>query len=159
MRSLRLPAMLLALAALAASCGGDEAIEVEDAWARTSPMVTRAGVVYMQLTSSDGDSLVSADVDSSIAAGVELHETVMADMESDVESDDMEGMGGAMTMRPVDAIALPPGDTVALEPGGLHIMLMELTEPLEAGKTFDLTLEFAESDERVVEIEVRDDAP
>lgn len=154
--------MLTGLALLAAACGASEAIEVENAWARTSPMVTSAGVVYMDLTASADDQLTSASVDSSVAETVELHETVEAEMGDDSEDgemeDDMEGMG-AMTMRPVDGIDLPSGEPVSLEPGGLHIMLLELAEPLQAGQTFELTLEFAESGERVVEIEVMDEAP
>lgn len=167
MKQRRFLVMLAAVALLGAACGGSEAIEVEDAWSRTSPMVTSAGVVYMDLTASEDDQLLSASVDSSIASTVELHETVEADMgdgmddedTEDEEMDDMEDMGHAMTMQPVDAIDLPAGETVSLEPGGLHIMLLELAEPLAAGQTFDLTLEFAESGELVVEIEVMDEAP
>lgn len=154
--------MVSALALIAAACGSSEIIEVEDAWARTSPMVTSAGAVYMDLTSSEDDRLLSAGVESSIARSVEIHETVEANMAEgldDEETEDIEQMGGAMAMRPVDGIDLPAGDTVSLEPGGLHIMLLELSEPLQAGQTFDLTLEFAESAERVVEIEVMDEAP
>lgn len=122
-------------------------------------MVTSAGVVYMDLTASEDDRLLSASVDSSIAETVELHETVEADMGEGMDDEEMEDMGGAMTMRPVDGIDLPSGATVSLEPGGLHIMLLDLAEPLEAGQAFDLVLEFAESDARTVEIEVRDEAP
>lgn len=160
-----MPTILTAAALLAAACSGGEAIDVEKAWARTSPMVTSAGAVYMDLTSTDGDRLIGANVDPSVAATVELHETVMADMGDEAISDDsmsddgMEDMGGAMTMQQVSSIDLAAGETVSLEPGGLHIMLLDLTEPLQSGETFDLTLQFETAGEMVVEIEVSDEAP
>lgn len=63
---------------------------------------------------------------------------------------------GAMTMRPVEAIDLPAGEAVALEPGGLHIMLIDLVEPLEVGDEVDLTLTFEEAGEQPVTAEVRE---
>ena len=68
-------------------------------------------------------------------------------------------MEGAMTMQPLDAIDLPAGETVVLEPGGLHMMMLDLAEPLESGEQFDLTLTLDNGDEVVVEVEVREDAP
>ena len=65
----------------------------------------------------------------------------------------------AMTMQEVAAIALPAGETVSLEPGGLHVMLLDLPEPLEAGEEFELTLTLEDGEELVVGVEVRDEAP
>lgn len=69
---------------------------------------------------------------SSDAAGtVELHEVVSGD--------------SGMQMRPVEGgMTVPAGGALELEPGGLHIMLMELGEPVVAGDEITLTLEDAE---------------
>jgi copper(I)-binding protein len=64
--------------------------------------------------------------------------------------------GGAMMMQEVEAIEVPAGGSVSLEPGGLHIMLLELAEPLEAGTSFDLTLILDDGEEHQVSVEVRD---
>ena len=138
----------IALSLLAAGCGGGEAVEVEKQWARTSPMMATAGAVYMDLTAADDNRLIGASVDSSIAAKVEVHETTMKDDGS-----------GEMMMQEIGTIDLAAGETISLEPGGLHIMLLQLAEELEIGQTFDLTLQFAESDDIVVDVEVRDEAP
>lgn len=146
--------LITALAVTTAACGNDAGVAVEGAWARTSPMTAEAGAVYMQLTSSEADRLIGASVDGSVAAHVEIHETVAAD-----SGEGSGEMGGAMTMREVGEIPLPAGEPVSLEPGGLHIMLFELTEPLEVGSAFDLTLQFESADDRIVEVEIRDQAP
>lgn len=120
------------------------AVTVEGAWARTSPMMASNGAAYMELTADSDDRLVAARVGSSVAARAELHETAM-----DPDS-------GEMAMNEVDGIDLPAGQTVTLEPGGYHVMLLDLTEPLEPGNTIELTLVFERAGEVVVEAEVRD---
>jgi hypothetical protein len=173
-------ALVAVLALFAAACGDDDAgaLSTSDVWARTSPAMADAGAVYMTVESDDGVSIVGASVDESVAALVELHETTMADgaMEDTGEMDDemadtsdmantsemddaMEDDGhsdGAMMMQPVEAIEVPAGGSVSLEPGGIHIMLLELAEPLEAGNSFDLTLILDDGEEHQVSVEVRD---
>ena len=153
----RLPALLIAMALVAASCGGDSGVSVERPWARNSPMMASAGAIYMDLEAAEDDRLIGASVDSSIAGKVEIHETAM--MEGSGGGDGEGGQMGAMTMREVDEIALPAGTTVNLEPGGLHIMLLEIAQPLELGQKFDVTLTFENAAETVVEVEVREEAP
>jgi copper(I)-binding protein len=171
----RLFLLMVALGLVTAACGGDDGVSVDGAWARNSPMMASAGAVYVDLTSGDADMLMGAAVDSSVAAKCEIHETVPAESDDEMTDDSMEGMeddsmegmedegvegmGGAMMMREVGQIALPAGETVNLEPGGYHIMLLDVTTPLELGQKFDLTLTFENGGEKVVEVEVREEAP
>ena len=60
---------------------------------------------------------------------------------------------GIVKMRPIEAIEVAPGAPLVLEPGGVHIMLMGLKAPLEAGTAFPLTLRFEKAG--AIEIEVR----
>ncbi len=164
-----------ASATTAAASSGD-AITIEGAWARTSPMMADAGAAYLTITSAADDALVSASVDPSIAGKVELHETRMVEGEMDMSATTMAGMESettamgemteetmapapAMEMVPVDKIELPAGEAVALAPGGLHVMLLELPAPLELGQTFTLSLTFEQAGAVDVEVTVRDDAP
>ncbi|MEM5709697.1 copper chaperone PCu(A)C, partial [Elizabethkingia meningoseptica] len=64
--------------------------------------------------------------------------------------------GEVMRMRRVDAIEVPAKATTTLQPGGLHIMFLGLAEPLAAGRSFPLTLRFAEAGETSVTVEVKD---
>ncbi len=171
-----LAAMALATSALLSACGGgDEAVEVNTPWARTSPAAATNGAAYMNLTASEDDRLLSVAVDSSVAATAELHEMVAVDGTMDDESMDDEAMDdeavddeamddeamdmGVMTMQEVaSGIALPADTTVSLEPGGYHVMLFDLAAPLEAGQSFDLELTF-ESGTETINVEVSDEAP
>jgi len=136
---------LLALATLVA-CGSKvqgPKIEVEGAWARPSPKMAGAGAAYMVLKNSgnEADKLLSASTPA--AAVVELHESFMDE-------------NNVMRMRPVEggAIKVPAGGSVELKPGGLHIMLINLTEPLQPGMTIPLTLRFEKSGEIEVQVSV-----
>lgn len=149
----RLILLLTVLGLVVAGCGDGDNISIDGQWARNSPMSAEQGAVYLNITSADGDRLLSASVDSSIAATAEVHETVPAEGES---GDDGMAM---MMMQQVDAIDLPAGDTISLAPGGYHIMLIDIAKPLEIGQKFNVTLSLEKAGEQVVEVEVREEAP
>lgn len=138
---------------------------ITGAWARTSPTMVTMGAAYFSVTSPIDDRLIGVRVDASVAATAEMHEMVMAsddtmtshsmDMGSETT---MAGMG-EMTMQQVDHIDLPAGTAVALAPGGLHVMLIDLVAPLEAGSTIQLTLEFAQAGTITIDVPVLDEAP
>ena len=56
----RLIVLAAAFALLAAGCGGDDGVSVDDPWARNSPRMANAGAIYMDLESGDGDRLIGA---------------------------------------------------------------------------------------------------
>jgi copper(I)-binding protein len=186
LRSWRPAAAALAALALAlAGCGDDEpttatesgagavaegdAPSVAGAWARSSADGQSSGAVYLEITSNVEAAVVGASVPSDIAGTIQLHETVtvaedgaMDDeaMEDGAMDDEaMDDMAGTMSMQAVDQIALPAGETVVLEPGGLPVMLLDLTGPLVAGDTFELTLSLDDGSSVPVEIEVLDQQP
>jgi len=68
---------------------------------------------------------------------------VTAPVGDEVQIHDMNHKDGVMTMRALpDGLPIPAGETVVLEPSGTHLMIMGLTERLEEGQTYDLTLLF-----------------
>ncbi len=138
-----------------------DAITIDGAWARTSPMMAGTGAAYFTITSSVDDVLLGASVDPAIAGSIQLHETKMATATTMTGDSAMTGdsMAPMMEMAPVDRITLPAGSPVALAPGGLHLMLLDLQAPLEAGQTFTLTVTLDEAGTRDVQVTVRDDAP
>jgi copper(I)-binding protein len=60
-----------------------------------------------------------------------------------------------MLMRAVPGIELPAGKTVELKPGGLHVMLMDLKQPLAAGDSVALTLVVEGKDKKREVVEVK----
>ncbi|MEX0869665.1 MAG: copper chaperone PCu(A)C, partial [Nitriliruptoraceae bacterium] len=60
------------------------------------------------------------------------------------------------TMREHDSVAIPAGTSVAFRPGGLHLMLVVPDPTLREGDTFEVTFDFAHSDDRTITVEVVD---
>lgn len=50
---------------------------------------------------------------------------------------------------------VPSGQVVKLAPGGLHLMLMDLTRPLEVGQTVTMELHFRRAGTVTVDAAVR----
>lgn len=134
------PALLLAAPAGAHHDTTVGAITIGHPWSRAAGANTN-GAAYMTLrnTGREADRLVSAS--TPIARTVELHTHVRD--------------GDVMRMRPVRDIAVPAGETVRLRPGGLHVMLIDLTRPLNAGETIPLTLRFEKAGEVTIAVPVR----
>ena len=111
--------------AVSAAAGG---IVVERPWARASAAPT--GAVFMSIR-NDGEADRLLAVSSPVAAEVQMHVTEMD--------------GQIMRMRRVDGIDVPAHGAAVLQPGGYHLMLIGLIEPLKAGTTVRLTLDFAKA--------------
>jgi len=128
MRRLILATMLLSsvLGVQATGAFAQTTVSVDNAWSRAQ-MAGRNGAVYLTLTGKEGgDRLTGAS--SPVASKVELHETVMDQ--------------GVMKMREIKEMPVPAGGKVTLQPGGLHLMLMNLKQPLKEGETVSVTLVF-----------------
>jgi copper(I)-binding protein len=134
--------VLLAIAASLIFAGAVAAqtvpVEIKDAWARATPGKAVNGAAYFTVQSPGGDTLTGAS--TPVADKAELHE--------------MEMSGNVMKMRPVGPLNLPAGKPVILKPGGIHVMLLGLKQPLQAGQTFPLTLDFAKAGPRQVSVTV-----
>lgn len=108
-------------------------------WSRPIKAANGAAYLSIENAGSQPDRLIAASSD--VAAKVELHAHV-------IDAD------GVARMRPVEAIDVPADGSVALEPGGLHVMLMGLRQPLQAGTEFPLTLTFEHAGSITVEVAV-----
>jgi copper(I)-binding protein len=138
-RRLLLAAPLLALAVPAlAQQAGDIAIATP--WSRAAGQGgTGAGFLAISNRGTVADRLLSAS--SPAARTTELHAHIRD--------------GDVMRMRPVAAIDLPPGQTVTLQPGGLHLMLIGLTRPLQPGQNVPVTLVFERAGTVQVELAIQ----
>jgi periplasmic copper chaperone A len=106
------------------------AVRMSDAWVKSvdDGMTAAFGVL-----SNSGDVAATVvAVRTPASASVEIHEVVMA-------------AGGDMVMQPKEGgLVVAAGGSAALEPGGDHIMLMDVTDPIEPGDEVPLTLEFSD---------------
>jgi copper(I)-binding protein len=116
------------------------ALVIERPWSRAAGAnATGVGFLTIRNTGAAPDRLLSAS--SPLARRVELHTMTMD--------------AAVMRMRPVENIPVPAGDTVQLAPGGLHIMLIGLTQPLAQGGRAPLTLRFERAGEVQLELAVQ----
>jgi copper(I)-binding protein len=95
----------------------------------------------MKIKNADSADHSLINAHSAAAANVELHNHVMED--------------GMMKMRRQDTVELPQGETVVFEPGGLHIMLIGLTGPMNSGESVDIELEFEDGSRKRAVFDVR----
>jgi len=116
----------LAIASLALAGQALAQVDVSQAWVRATVAQQKATGAFLQLRAKRDSRLVEAN--SKVAGVVEVHEMVMD--------------GSTMKMRAVPALELPAGQLVELKPGGLHVMLMDLKQPIKAGDKLVLTLVF-----------------
>lgn len=145
LRSLLLSVALLNLPLLAHAAtpspttANTSLVQVEKARARATQPGQKVGAVYLNLTAPSAQTLVA--VRSSAAELSQIHE--------------MQHSQGVHHMREIERLPLPAGKTVSLAPGGLHIMLLELKQPLTVGSQVALELEFeAQGKKRVQSLNV-----
>lgn len=142
-----LAALVIAAGALLLWPRGDEEIAfrrgdmvVSAPWARATPGAMRIGAAYLSITNGGAapDRLLRAE--TSVAERVELHINEMRD--------------GIMRMRSVESVTLPPRQPVRFEPSGMHMMLVNLAEPLQQGSHFPLRLIFERAGTMDIEVTV-----
>ena len=134
-RTLFLTLLTLSLAAPVAA----DDVRIENAWVRSTAPGQKVAGGFMDLTADADMKLVGSS--SPVSKHMELHMMKMG--------------GGVMVMRPLPEIPLPRGKTVNLQPGGLHLMFIELKQPIKEGDTVPISLTFrnAAGKEQQVQVE------
>jgi periplasmic copper chaperone A len=104
-------------------------IEVDNPWLRATPRGASVAGGYMKISNKGSlpDRLIGGS--TAVAGRFEVHQMLMDQ--------------GVAKMRPIEGgLEIKPGDTVELKPGSLHVMFMDLKQPLEKGQKIKGTLEF-----------------
>ena len=113
-------------------------LQLEGAWARASMAGMKMGAGYLVIHNQGetDDELLS--VASPVSERVEIHLSQMQD--------------GVMRMRSAMPLTIGASERLSLAPGGMHVMLMGLSQPLAAGATFNLDLGLANGENLRVEV-------
>ena len=120
------------------SCGKPAPLEVKDVWARDTIGSTANAAVFMTISSPTADRLTAAS--TPVANKTDLMT--------------MGGGSNAMEMTYLKGIDIPANTPVSLDPTGLHVWLAALKQPLTAGQSFPLSLEFERAGQRQVSVTV-----
>ncbi|KAA2235779.1 copper chaperone PCu(A)C [Salinarimonas soli] len=118
------------------------ALVVEQPWSRATPGGAKVAGGYIRITNTgrEPDRLVGGSL--AVAGGFEMHESSEAD--------------GVARMRPLErGLEIAPGQTVELRPGGMHVMFVDLKEPLREGQAVRGTLRFERAGTVEVTFQVR----
>lgn len=121
-------------------CGSADAAELRAREAAVGATPGTSAALYLELTNDGGEDDALVGASCACAAAASLHVT--------------EDRGGISIMVGADELALPAGGALQLDPGRSHVMLEELTEPLEAGDRVEVRLEFERSPDMTLEVPV-----
>jgi periplasmic copper chaperone A len=119
------------LAAVAAQAADYDvgSIHIAQLWARATPKGASTAAGYMAITNNGSSPDRVSCVSSDVSAQCQIHSMTME--------------GGIMKMRPIEGgLEIKPGETVVLKPSGVHVMFLDLKQPLQPGKTVKATLKF-----------------
>lgn len=97
-------------------------LNVLEPWIRLTPPVAKNGAAYFVLHNTGKEDVTVVGVSTPLAEMAAMHDSV-----------EHKGM---MSMKHLMSLSIPAGEKVEFAPGGRHLMLINLTEILEAGKEF-----------------------
>ena len=118
---------------------------VSQAWSRAMPPSAPTGAVYFVLENRGEHSQRLIGAQTPRAEKTELHTH--------------EHQGDMMKMQRIDSVEVPAAGKVEFKPGGNHVMLFGLKQPLVAGESFPVTLQFESGSEITTEVSIEVDAP
>lgn len=128
------------LASVLAHAGAADQVTARDPFVRLMPNGAPTSAAFMVLQNAGPADVSLVKAESPVARVVELHTHI--------------NDNGVMRMRAVPAIEIKAKGETALKPGGLHIMLIDLKQPLKEGGSVAVTLGFADGSSKVVEAPV-----
>jgi periplasmic copper chaperone A len=114
---------------------------IQHPWTRATPPTVTAAAGYLKVRNSGGaDRLLGASLEGAVRG--ELHESTV-------------GNDGVMRMRPLpEGVPVPAGGELSLAPDGIHLMFVQLKEPLVEDRTVPGTLTFEHAGTVAVEFVV-----
>jgi copper(I)-binding protein len=95
------------------------ALAFRDVWMRPARSVGGTTAAYLRIENGGVAPLTIVRVTSPVAKAVEVHR--------------MRHEGDVMRMEMVERLTIPARQAVTLAPGGLHLMVIGVTQPLQAG--------------------------
>ena len=124
--------LVIAFTLIVSTSRASNELIVMDAWVRATPPGKAMTAGYASVENQSKEAITITGVSTEVAGHASFHETR-------IERD-------RSTMRPVARLSIKAGERVSLKPGGLHIMLMKLSEPLSDGQSVDICFELENND-------------
>ena len=122
-----------------------EIIDVENAWLREAPPVSRVNAAYMTLHNRSNKDITLESVVSRFYDHAMIHLTVTKN--------------GISRMLHQDQLVIPAHGKATLQPDGLHMMLMRPISPLREGDEVFVKLNFSNQPSMFIKVPVLKTAP
>lgn len=101
-------------------------LDIHSAWVKNLPPTIPVRAGYMTVHNAQTHAISIVAIHSDAFASVEIHQTIKQD--------------GMMRMEPVPTLTIEPDSTVQLAPGGLHLMMMNPTNPTKPGDSLEIVI-------------------
>ncbi|VUD40347.1 hypothetical protein TDB9533_00133 [Thalassocella blandensis] len=116
-------------------------VVISGAFIKQLPPGKTMAAVYLSMKNNSDKTQTLNYVHSPIAENIEVHRVIYNQ--------------GMMKMRHVKHFHINPGQNLVFEPGGYHLMIFGISESLEVGSTFPLTLEFEGNETHTIDVLVK----
>lgn len=102
-------------------------VRLEGFWVRAMPPGQAMTAAYGQVINTSDATVILEGASTSFASRAEIHES--------------QQMYGRFQMVKRESIAIPAGETLSLAPGGIHVMIMGVSEMPAAGSQVSVCLQ------------------
>ena len=118
-------------------------VSFDNFWSRASLGESKVGAIYGDVHNHLSKDIFIISAMSDVAERVELHNHIQDE-------------NGVMRMRQVEQIKVEPNTSLHFKPGGLHIMLIGLSDKLKVGEKHSVTLKTKSGENYDIEFIVED---
>ncbi|MBT8433480.1 MAG: copper chaperone PCu(A)C [Gammaproteobacteria bacterium] len=116
-------------------------LEFHDPWIKNLPPSVPVRAGYMTIHNPQSETVSIVSLRSQAFASIEIHQTIEQD--------------GMMRMEQVTGLKIEPDSSVQLAPGGLHLMMMNPSEPTQPGDLLEIVIVLDDGSEQSVEMQVK----
>ena len=115
-------------------------LDVRDPWIKNLPASVPVRAGYMTIHNPQSKAVSIVSLRSNAFASIEIHQTIEQD--------------GMMRMEQVRSLYIESNSSVQLAPGGLHLMMMNPSEPTQPGDLLEIVIVLDDGSEQRVEMQV-----
>ncbi len=135
---------LLTWTTLAWSTSASAEVRLEGFWVRAMPPGQAMTAAYGQVINTSDSAVILEGASTSFASRAEVHES--------------QQMYGRFQMVKRDSVTIPAGETLSLAPGGIHVMIMGVSDMPAAGSQISVCFQI-DGNEACVEADVLRNGP
>ncbi len=115
-------------------------LDIRDPWIKNLPPSVPVRAGYMTIHNPQTKTVSIVSLRSDAFASIEIHQTIEQD--------------GMMRMDQMSSLKIESNSSVQLAPGGLHLMMMNPSEPTQPGDLLEIVIILDDGSEQRVEMQV-----